>query len=273
MYSSIMRLNHGSLKQGLKILSTTRCCYSQTIQLPKSILTRVLCNPRNVLCLEASKKYFSILSPFKSNVCIRKEKIIDKNKLHNLALKEGSRTSSLDLNTTVSNNVLLYKYERPKLFTFLNWFSPFQCVFWVWISYYLYTISPERTNSLFEYFKQYWGWVIACGLAAFLGTTSTVLIWAFTSRSIKYIILKPGGQTVTILTYRPWKGNIGITFPLSDITPKMSRKEMINYMPIKVKGRRLFYIIDSGGEFVNPKLYDFTIGLKRYGSKRLGVDK
>lgn len=35
---------------------------------------------------------------------------------------------------------------------------------------------------------------------------------------------------------------------------------MTNYLPLKVAGRRFFYILDKKGEFVNPTLFDHTVG-------------
>lgn len=116
------------------------------------------------------------------------------------------------------------------------------------------------------------------------------LMWAFTSRSIRYLILKAGGKDISVLTYHPLKKNIGITVPISDVrgnstlfimscdfmlkyqifpqvSSRIPRKDMTNYLAVKLRGRPFFYILDNGGEFINPKLYDHTVGVIRSFAK------
>jgi len=36
-----------------------------------------------------------------------------------------------------------------------------------------------------------------------------------------------------------------------------------SYIPLKVQGKPLHYLLDSNGNFVKPLLYDKTVGIKR----------
>ena len=34
-------------------------------------------------------------------------------------------------------------------------------------------------------------------------------------------------------------------------------------LPLKIKGKSFFYVIDSDGEFLNSDLFDLTVGVQR----------
>lgn len=51
--------------------------------------------------------------------------------------------------------------------------------------------------------------------------------------------------------------------PLKYVSAQQSRSQAKVQLPLKVKGKSFFYILDMRGEFLNQRLYDFTVGLKR----------
>lgn len=85
----------------------------------------------------------------------------------------------------------------------------------------------------------------------------------FTLRSVRYLILRKGGKQISLITYTPFGENRILTVDLSDISCKESRSAATSQLPIKVKKHYLHYVLDMKGEFKNPKLFDYTAGLKR----------
>lgn len=85
----------------------------------------------------------------------------------------------------------------------------------------------------------------------------------YTLRSIKYIILHKGGQTVTIITHTPFGGNRLITVLLKNLDCKQTRTQSKYHIPLKVKGHIMYYTLDMKGDFKHPQLFDNTCGLAR----------
>lgn len=85
----------------------------------------------------------------------------------------------------------------------------------------------------------------------------------FSLRSVKYLILRKGGNEVTIVTYTPTGGNRMLTLKLENLSCKDSRTSTTSQLPIQVKGHYLHYVLDMRGEFTNPTLFDQTAGIRR----------
>lgn len=87
--------------------------------------------------------------------------------------------------------------------------------------------------------------------------------WLYTLRSIRFLVLRKGGAHVTLVTYSPFGHNRMMNVPLNCVSAQDSRQAAKVLLPIKVKGSRLYYILDMRGQFMNNQLYDNTVGLKR----------
>lgn len=98
---------------------------------------------------------------------------------------------------------------------------------------------------------------------AFVGYGLLLLAWTFTVRSVRYLILHKGGKEVSLVTYTPFGVNRIMKVPLTAISAQESRTSASSQLPLKVKDRWLFYMLDMRGEFKNAQLYDYTAGLKR----------
>lgn len=97
----------------------------------------------------------------------------------------------------------------------------------------------------------------------YLGYGLLFLAWTFTLRSVRYLVLHKGGKDVSLVTYTPFGPNRIMKVPLTDISAHESRITAKSQLPLKVKNRWLFYMLDMRGEFKNPQLYDYTAGLRR----------
>lgn len=113
-----------------------------------------------------------------------------------------------------------------------------------------------------------------------------ILISFYVHRSIKTIILNKGGKNVTLVMYHMLKGATSKVVPVDDVsfhTKKLflykdkkiryvvylqivirrSRSEVTNYMPLSIKSTRLYHLLSGDGVFVNPELFDHTIGYNK----------
>lgn len=82
---------------------------------------------------------------------------------------------------------------------------------------------------------------------------------------MRYLVLHRDGKTVSIVTYNhPLGKNCVLEVPIQRISTRESRQTLSPYIPMKVKGRKFFYLLDRKGQFLNPSLYDNTVGLNRH---------
>lgn len=86
----------------------------------------------------------------------------------------------------------------------------------------------------------------------------------FSRRCVRYLVLHRDGKTVSIVTYNhPLGKNVVHEVPINRISTRESRQTMAPYIPMKIKDRKFFYLLDRRGEFKNP-LFDNTVGLNRH---------
>ncbi|ALC40630.1 CG12935 [Drosophila busckii] len=180
---------------------------------------------------------------------------------------------ALDVNTNVTKDVVLFKYENPKFYKMLNVFGVCQFVFWTYLSHFAFTTlrdAPvaEKPGEELKWYQRinlgenkYKNGITACSFL--IGYGILFAVWMFTLRSVRFLILRKGGQSVSFVTYGPFNRNRIITVPLKCISAEESRELARVQLPIKVKGKTLYYVLDMRGEFRNQQLFDHTAGLKR----------
>lgn len=84
-------------------------------------------------------------------------------------------------------------------------------------------------------------------------------------RSVRRVTLLRGGTEVTIGTHGPLGLGHGrtLTVPLRHVSGRAHRAEVAAAIPIKVKGRPFFFLLDKGGQLSDPRLFDVTVGAFR----------
>lgn len=100
-------------------------------------------------------------------------------------------------------------------------------------------------------------------MLCFAGFGVLTITWMYTLRSVKYLILRKGGQKVTVVTHTPFGENRMMTLGLENLSSKQMRTEAKSYLPIKIRGHMMYYMVDLKGEFRHPQLFDSTCGLAR----------
>lgn len=179
----------------------------------------------------------------------------------------------LDTNTNVVKDVILFKYENPKQFRYINFFALGQFIFWNYLSF--FALNELRNTPVDEENKEnlaFWErvnlgenkWRYGMSAACFLiGYGILVTAWFFILRSVRFLVLRKGGKSVSFVTYTPFGQNRIMDVPLKCISAQESRQTAKSTIAIKVKNRSFYYVLDMRGEFKNPVLFDHTVGLKR----------
>ncbi|KAF5292883.1 hypothetical protein FQR65_LT11135 [Abscondita terminalis] len=181
------------------------------------------------------------------------------------------KSSQINVNTNVVKDVILYKYENPKFFKLLNVFAICQFGFWSYLSMFSFTTLRDAPVSNSEDAR--WWEKINLGenkykntlavLSFLIGYGTLSISWLYTLRSVRYLVLRKGGSQVTFVTYTPIGANRMMTVGLENVSCQESRGLAKSQLPIKIKNRFLYYLLDMKGEFKNSALFDHTAGLKR----------
>ncbi|CAH2245162.1 transmembrane protein 223 [Pararge aegeria] len=179
-----------------------------------------------------------------------------------------------DVNTNVTKDVILFKYENPKFYMYMNIFAVVQYMFWTYLGLFaLQNLRDAPVDKSTVTDDTPWYRKINLGenkykntlgvVAVIIGTGSLGMIWMYTLKSVRYLILNKGGQNLTFITYAPFGNNRIMKVPIEFVCCKESRKLAKVQLPLKVKNTVMHYMLDMRGEFKNPLLFDCTAGLKR----------
>ncbi|XP_046465409.1 transmembrane protein 223 [Neodiprion pinetum] len=187
--------------------------------------------------------------------------------------REVQTNKPYEIPTNLSADAILYKNENRKLFKLLNIFAISQLIFWTYLAHFIYTMLKDAPVSKSQADNLPWWRSINFGekkirtilsVCTFLiGYAMFAFAWMHTLKSVKYLVLRKGGNKLTFITHTPFGGTRTRTVPLDKVCCKLNRAEAKVHLPIKVKGDMMHYILDIRGRFTNPKLFDFTAGLQR----------
>lgn len=87
--------------------------------------------------------------------------------------------------------------------------------------------------------------------------------WMYTLRSVRYLILRKGGNHISFVTYGPFGTNRIMDVPLSCVSAVRHRSADGSTLPLKVKNRKFHYLLDSQGEYRQKDLFDYVVNVKR----------
>lgn len=103
--------------------------------------------------------------------------------------------------------------------------------------------------------------LLALSLGVFFGVTACM----YPLRVVQTLHYVRGGGLVRITTYTPLRGTRQVEAPLEDIGLAGSRREVKGrQVGMKVKGHRLFFLLDREGTFPAPAMFDTLIGSRRH---------
>ncbi|XP_038597500.1 transmembrane protein 223-like [Tachyglossus aculeatus] len=114
---------------------------------------------------------------------------------------------------------------------------------------------PARGSALWLH-----GLALACAAIGSLVLTAGLV---FSHWSLRSVLLRAGGQRVTITTHAPFGLGAEFPVPLRHVSCLAHRGELPAVLPLKVKGRRFYFRLDKAGHFPNLRLFDVTVGAYR----------
>ncbi|XP_007441147.1 transmembrane protein 223 [Python bivittatus] len=117
-------------------------------------------------------------------------------------------------------------------------------------------------TSAFNFGSNKWryGFTASC---LSVGTLILVAGFFYARRSVSRVLLLRGSQEVTFTTYYLFGFTSSFTVPLRHISCMSHRSEVAAIIPVKIKGRPFYYLLDKQGEITHTPLFDITVGAYR----------
>ncbi|KAL5008386.1 hypothetical protein ScPMuIL_013967 [Solemya velum] len=82
-------------------------------------------------------------------------------------------------------------------------------------------------------------------------------------RAVKELWLLRGGQGVRVTTYAPFGKTHTLSTSINRVSCLQTRVESPTNIPMKVKGKWFFFLLDKRGNFYDTHLFDYSVGLYR----------
>ncbi|NXQ42743.1 TM223 protein, partial [Catharus fuscescens] len=169
----------------------------------------------------------------------------------------------------VSRDVVLFQHDRSRFFRLVGLFCAGQGLFWTYLAHFAFTSlrptpapGPGPDDPLRPRDNKWrFGFTASC---LTVGSLVVAAGWLLPLRSVRRVTLLRGGTEVTIGTHGPLGfGHRSLTVPLRDVSGRAHRAEVAAAIPIKVRGRPFFFLLDKGGQLSDPRLFDVTVGAFR----------
>ncbi|KAL1787389.1 transmembrane protein 223 [Sigmodon hispidus] len=180
-----------------------------------------------------------------------------------------SRPVFRPLQNGVPRDVLLFHHERGRFFAILGLFCAGQGIFWTSLAVAALSRPPTRVSA--EAPKQgymnlrsaLWRYGLAVGCCSMGRALVLGAGLLYSLRSVRSVMLLAGGQQVMFTTYAPFGSGGRFTVPLNQVSCMAHRGEVPAMLPLKIKGRHFYFLLDKAGHFPNTQLFDNTVGAYR----------
>ncbi|XP_032830811.2 transmembrane protein 223 [Petromyzon marinus] len=170
---------------------------------------------------------------------------------------EASLWRSVNLN--VPRDVMIFERSDGRLPRLLALFACSQAVFWVYLAHFSFgalTSSSELWRYGFSMF------CLTVGVMIMLGCVF------FSSRYVQRVVLLRGGRALTFRTAAPRLGPLGparaFEVAVDSVSCPIAVSSATAVLPVRVRGRRFYYLIDKHGSVPNRSLFDATLGTFRH---------
>lgn len=190
--------------------------------------------------------------------------------------KQTRLSSFSKIKEPVWKDVTLYYYNRQKFFRLVGLACASQFIFWGWMAYFLISLKrdkgQEKILDVSSSSNLGASWkivrfvmdspVMLASFAVGVGLVFTTSGFIYSLRSVNRLVLQ--GNNLRVVTHTPLGGTRSVTVPISDVSCTGSRIGAKPQVPLKLKGYRFFFLLDKEGEFMQPTLFDKTVGIKRF---------
>uniref|UniRef100_A0A146PDY7 Transmembrane protein 223 n=1 Tax=Fundulus heteroclitus TaxID=8078 RepID=A0A146PDY7_FUNHE len=182
-----------------------------------------------------------------------------------------------------ARDVTLFEHDRTRFFRLMAVFCGGQFVFWTYLAQFAFTGlrdtggrggagTPTTTTTglagvwsfQMNLGSSAWRYGFTLGCLA-IGAGIVGLGALFCRRSVSRVVLHQGGRMVTVCTQSPLGAGRGrtITVPLRQVACHAHRQESPSFIPLRIKGHRLYFLLDKDGTVNNARLFDITVGAYR----------
>ncbi|NWH71987.1 TM223 protein, partial [Piaya cayana] len=170
----------------------------------------------------------------------------------------------------VPRDVVLFRHERTRFFRLAGAFCVGQGLFWAYLAHVAFTTlrpppDPEPDPDLplrprdNKWRFGFTGSCLALGSLIVAGGCLLPL------RAVRQVTLRRGGASVSISTHGALGLGAGptLTVPLRHLSCRAHRSEVAAAVPLRVKGRPFYFLLDKRGHIPDPRLFDLTVGAYR----------
>ncbi|XP_017659302.1 PREDICTED: transmembrane protein 223 [Lepidothrix coronata] len=175
------------------------------------------------------------------------------------------------LEAAVPRDVVLFSHDRSRFFRLAGLFCASQGLFWAYLAHLAFTVlrpqpgpGPDEPQDPLRPRDNKWrfGFTASC---LTIGSLTVAAGCLFPLRAVRRVTLLRGGSQVTLQTYGPlgWGRGATLTVPLRDVSARAHRAEAAAAVPVRVRGRPFFFLLDKRGVVGDPRLFDLTVGAYR----------
>ncbi|XP_028418519.1 transmembrane protein 223-like [Dendronephthya gigantea] len=182
----------------------------------------------------------------------------------------SQRILTRPLATKYGQDIILYHYERYGFYKILAVASLSQLVFWSYMSYVMYVYIRPASQILQEHKKKNKNLLDSkTQTVVSIASLGMGILFFFTGclyalRSVNQLVLLRDGAHILVKTYTPYGSSKLFSVPLTDVSCLGSRLDEKAFVVFKIRDRRFYYMLDKRGEFLQPTIFDTTVGVKRW---------
>ncbi|EDV27092.1 uncharacterized protein TRIADDRAFT_22849 [Trichoplax adhaerens] len=175
---------------------------------------------------------------------------------------------------SAKRDIVIYTNKKESFFATISVVSICQLFFWTYLGEFAFSelrdpyssIKPNKDKKKEELALDDSDSISRVGLATVsivAGLSFCVIGFFYCYRSVKSLALTRGGIDVKITTYGPFGMHRQLTVPLSNMSAMAKRNETDSPIPIRIRNYSFYFLVDHQGKFLEPRLYDRTISIKR----------
>ncbi|XP_076463909.1 transmembrane protein 223-like [Babylonia areolata] len=230
-------------------------------------------------CTEHLTAYNSRLLLFRTTEqCLPSATRINADQISVLRRQMVSSKKKLPFEVETANmkkDILVYSHTNERFYKLLTYFGCAQFAFWAYLALFSFQTlkdAPPSEPSTETDTSSWWRRMAAkeskykngISILCFaFGYTVLCISVMYPMRAVKQLWLLKGGNFIRLETYSVIARQQSLTVPVSNISCLQSRTDSAAQIPMKVKGRWFFYLLDKRGHFHNTQLFDFAVGLSR----------
>lgn len=180
-------------------------------------------------------------------------------------------TSGVGFSASGKSSLLLYENKalQPKLFFVISFASGVQLLFWTYLSYSAWTdyarLPGQDVKDLVEKrtgFRSF-RWRVGLSLLALsAGVLLALMANMYPLRTVTRVLFESKQNAIQLFTCSPTGAERSIRTIPANIVSIGGRRSAGSYLSLKVQGHSLHFLLDTKGNFPQPRVFDRLINSK-----------